>query len=617
MQATPLVFKARRFVPHDITDRGYWNAVAREGRYAAFRDMIETHLRRATPTPPMPWASDFLAARRSNDRARLDNHWRVTRGTFSALAIRRCLLGIETADGAGHETLGPDDRLLDWLFAFLNEATWSVSANLPDMDLPASGKPALDLASCDMAALLAEMRQTLKPWMDTVSRTLADSIITEIDRRILGPYGQGLKVRWDNPDDPRSTNWEGVCAGSILAACEALAAQGLPRPEARRRAIASLRHYVDRAFTRHGECDEGLVYWNYGMGFASMGWGRLSVEELAAAVDMKRLAEVAEYPRRVHLAGDLFYSGNDSPLRGQASLFFVPWLAHAVQSPWLLGWARDQGVSGAWHFSEMLRVLDGIDILTPNAASKIGPPAPAATATLLEDQQVAIMRAATAQGELIACLTGGSNDERHNHNDLGHFVVMLGDKVIVPDLGAPHYTVDFFGPKRYEYLSASSRGHCCPLINGYEQRAGAEAAAKVVTWSAEATGPKLVLDLTAAYPAEAGLRLWTRGLELQKDGDRVRIVIADEFHCQGGTKITHVLWSLEKPRMDQQSQLLLGPVVCKLAQPVEALRIGEVDPRAHRLRQWTDRMLHQIEADYRADDRGVLRVQTVMEVTMG
>src|SRR5206468_3975408 len=115
--------------------------------------------------------------------------------------------------------------------------------------------------------------------------TLFSRVIHEIDERVLRPYGEGDKVNWE----PASTNWAGVCAGCILAACESFAAMGMPRNAAKARALDTLAGYIRDGFTEHGECDEGIGYWNYGLANAVRGWMRLSPEEYAAVVDHERL----------------------------------------------------------------------------------------------------------------------------------------------------------------------------------------------------------------------------------------------------------------------------------------------------------------------------------------
>lgn len=607
-----------RFTPHAMDDRPFWDAVRREPRFTEFFEQIERTCGEASPEPPVPCATDFLAAKRDNDRGRLDRRWQSDRGIWSALALRRCVLGLDPKDA--------DDRLLDWTWSFLTESTWAVSAHLPGMDLPASGKPTLDLAACEMAAQFAEFRECLKPWMDSVSKTLADSVVHEIDARILTPYAEGVDTWWDHPKQTSTNNWTGVCAGSILAACDSLAVQGQPRPKARERALTALKRFFEIGFTPSGECDEGVGYWTYGMGLACLGLSRLERDEFALTFNLERFRRIADYPRRTHLFGDTFFSGNDAGLTARAQAYFVPWLAAAADNAFLARWMHESPSGGGRMFGMLLRILaaPGTEYFEDARAAR-GSSArlPAETkrtvASYLEDQQVAILREATPKGELIVCLSGGHNAERHNHNDLGHFIVALDGKIVVPDLGAPVYKSDFFGPNRYKYVTASSLGHCCPVIGEHEQRTGAEAAGKVLAWTPEGEIPRFVLDLTAAYPPEAGLLAWTRTLERWPAAEEApaRVVISDVFKTKAPRqKITHVLWALESFKEPDERvegggfRLRLGGLNCEISPAPFALCPTPFMPADLLLRDFKDRTLCRIEAVYRSDDEGHLKVET-------
>ena len=66
--------------------------------------MDAEHLAAAAEVPetaPPPPARDYLAASRSNDRARLDAVRHRDRNALKALVLRRCLLGIDGADDQG------------------------------------------------------------------------------------------------------------------------------------------------------------------------------------------------------------------------------------------------------------------------------------------------------------------------------------------------------------------------------------------------------------------------------------------------------------------------------------------------------------------------------------
>jgi hypothetical protein len=207
--------------------------------------------------------------------------------------------------------------------------------------------------------------------------------------------------------------------------------------------------------------------------------------------------------------------------------------------------------------------------------------------------------------QILLTLSGGNNAERHNHNDPGHFMVAVDGRWLIPDLGAPIYSTDFFGSRRYTCLSASSRGHCCPSVDGQEQRPGPEAAARVLNWDPDTAHPSLELDLTAAYPPNARLRQWLR--RLARDGDHA--VLTDIFQTSAGAvPITRVLWSLVKPAVNSSDALCLDKLAIALSPQPLALRVIEVNPADHALRDYHD-LLYRIEADYVTNAQGCLETR--------
>ena len=590
-----------RFSARPISDRVYWERIRTDPAFASWRAANEAVVQEASEVAPHTAASDYLLTRRRNDRGRLDHVNQHHRTILTALTLRRAMRGVDPADH--------DDRLLDWLWAVATDASWSQANHRSRGDLPEIGSRqiSIDLNSCDMAAYLAEFLEILRPWVDAQSDTLAESLLTLIDERVLSPFAQGEPVFWERPE--RINNWIGFCAGSILAACESLAVQGHPRPEARARAIHDLRRYLDESFTHpHGECDEGVGYWSYGWSGAAAGLSRLSAEELAQVVDMDRLRTVADYPRRAHLYANEFYASNDTPALVLPWRAFVPWLAAASGNRWLAGWmdtaaepSRTERLLGV-----ALRSLDSIDRQREASSSDAAPlPGQAAEpACLLPDQQVAILRAPTPAGEMVVTFTGGHNAERHNHNDLGHFQVALDGSIIVPDLGAPSpYPADFFGPDRYSHLAASSRGHNCPLIGGHEQREGQEAAARLIAWQPEGDGAGLTLDLTAAYPPEAGLQLWHR--RLHRAGAPGSMTFTDTFETHPPRPVTHVIWTLERPAEDATDdgnpgrRLHFGDALaCEIIPAPAQVTVEEFQADDYSLKNFPGRTLYRVSCSY-------------------
>jgi hypothetical protein len=66
----------------------------------------------------------------------------------------------------------------------------------------------------------------------------------------------------------------------------------------------------------------------------------------------------------------------------------------------------------------------------------------------------------------------GHNNEFHNHNDVGSFLISKGGRVTFCDPGGGEYTKDYFGPNRYSIFVTSGRAHSVPVINGEYQTFG-------------------------------------------------------------------------------------------------------------------------------------------------
>jgi hypothetical protein len=144
------------------------------------------------------------------------------------------------------------------------------------------------------------------------------------------------------------------------------------------------------------------------------------------------------------------------------------------------------------------------------------------------------------QKGLYLSLKGGHNMESHNHLDVGNFVVFCDSHPIFIDAGVGSYTARTFGPDRYDIWSMQSGYHNLPTINGTDQKPGGEYRARGAQFD-EATG-KLTLDLTAAYPSEAGIISYLRSARLEKG----RAIVTDELTSAKDGEVTfHLLCNCE------------------------------------------------------------------------
>jgi hypothetical protein len=128
---------------------------------------------------------------------------------------------------------------------------------------------------------------------------------------------------------------------------------------------------------------------------------------------------------------------------------------------------------------------------------------------------------------LVLAAKGGHNQEMHNQNDVGNFVVHFGGETLIPDVGRGRYTRAYFGPQRYSFFVNSSRGHSVPRPNGQEQLPGQEHAAVLLDHRADPSGDAMTIELKAAFPAEADLATLKRTVALHREAPAGWVELVD------------------------------------------------------------------------------------------
>jgi hypothetical protein len=169
---------------------------------------------------------------------------------------------------------------------------------------------------------------------------------------------------------------------------------------------------------------------------------------------------------------------------------------------------------------------DPLDIYLQSQPRRFSPPAEAWWPELM-------LLVARSEGGLVLAAKGGHNGEHHNHNDVGAFIVHLGGDSLVCDLGAPKYIRQLFSARRYELLATRSRGHDVPLVNGLQQGAGSQFRATEFRRVEDDALVGVEMELSGAYPPEAGLGSLRRRLVLHR-AQPPRVDLQDEVAFAGG-----------------------------------------------------------------------------------
>jgi hypothetical protein len=121
---------------------------------------------------------------------------------------------------------------------------------------------------------------------------------------------------------------------------------------------------------------------------------------------------------------------------------------------------------------------------------------------------------------------GGHNDESHNHNDVGTFIIYADGRPVLIDAGAQTYTAKTFSRQRYELWNNQSAYHNLPTINGVMQKEGHQYSARDVQYTSSEQSVQLMLDISHAYPSGASVRSWKRSITLNRGKN---VVVIDEY----------------------------------------------------------------------------------------
>jgi hypothetical protein len=151
---------------------------------------------------------------------------------------------------------------------------------------------------------------------------------------------------------------------------------------------------------------------------------------------------------------------------------------------------------------------------------------------------------------------GGHNNESHNHNDVGNFIVYCDGRPALIDVGVETYSAKTFSDQRYDIWTMQSAYHNCPTVNGVMQSPGREFAAKDLSFSSSGRSARLAMDIANAYPKEAGIKKWKRSWNF--DGGNT-IVVMDDFaiaEAKGDTYFT--LMSAVPVEVEKGSAVILG-----------------------------------------------------------
>jgi hypothetical protein len=507
------------------------------------RDESVTFLQQPMPTLPY---SFFKLFEETGSRKEYEQLY------FGRRALLRDLAILILA-GEGSEFVGP---LEDTIWAICEESTWCLPAHLKECrgDRAAneslvtkkqgvlsrklrSPEKTIDLFAAETAFAVAEILSLLEGRLDP---KVVERGRTEVFRRTLEPYQEMNQLL---PWETYRMNWAAVCAGSIGAAAMYLIADEAVLAPFLQRILAVLDSYLE-GFGADGSTTEGIFYWDYGFGFYVY-FASLLSERTAGKLNLlqdERFEKIASFQQKCYLAQNYVVNFSDAPLTQDYQVGLIHYLKRIfpkLQIPencYRSHFVKD--FRGRW--ATAIR-----DFVWANPDLK--PELQREGTEYFPDAQWLITKQ-PYQNKLIGfAAKGGHNDEPHNHNDIGSFLLHIDGETLLADLGRGEYTRQYFHEERYQFLCNSSRGHSVPIIGGEYQKTGPIYAAAQVGVEITAREDHLQLELARAYGIP-NLQSLMRSFVFKKVGVP-QLILTDRFlFAQDPPPVTERFISLYRPQ---------------------------------------------------------------------
>ena len=522
----------------DCTDREGWARVAEDDRKA----ILEAACAIKEKQYPVLLATDFMAFARSGNRKVFEDPYFFRRKKLILSALAYCL---EKKD----EDL---DDVINGLWCIMEETSWVISAHNVDSHagaptsqekpLPDVRSPMIDLFAAQTSMILSFVVYLTGAALDSVCPQVTRRVHLEIEKRILVPFETRDDFWWMGFLRKDLCNWTPWIVSNVLVTAALGITDRLRLAAIVRRSLLMVDRWL-AIVPEDGGCDEGVAYWNMAGGaltdilqlLSEMTGGRMLFSE------EPKIRNILSFPRTMWLGGEWFANFADCDAKPYVCAERILYAGSYLKDPALMQFGQTlsgpvrQDLSYTPQMWRMLNRLFGHYEVPDGVTQPVSD-------SWLPDLQVRLVR----KGRMTVCGKGGHNGESHNHNDVGNFVVFLDGNPVAVDIGNMTYTAKTFSPRRYELFNTRARNHSVPQLGQWEQCVGSEYAASEV----QATAGGLTLDLSCAYPAEAGAlsvrRTWTVS-------DAGKFGLEDDVLIKEKMPVTFVLMLREKPELQGDS----------------------------------------------------------------
>jgi hypothetical protein len=400
-------------------------------------------------------------------------------------------------------------KIEDYLFSICNEFTWCLPAHIDIKDI---NSDYIDLFSAETGFSLAEILNLLG---DKIHNLIRKRVVNEVKRKILDIF-KYKNFWWEES----KMNWSSVCASSIGASAIYLL-DGLEFEIIIKKVFYSIENYM-LGFS-DGICKEGINYWNYGFGFFVYFADLLKKRTKVDLFSNSKVRNIAKFQQLVNLENGYLVNFSDS----ENNFKFNQGLTKYLNSiyPEIVIYEDIYKINledtNCYRWQTIFRNLiwDDIKDIKNKQNKSLN------ESNIFIDSQWIVSKI-NKNKKIFFAAKGGNNEEPHNHNDLGHFIIKVDNKMLMTDLGTGLYNKNYFGDNRYDNICTGSQGHSVPIINKVVQKSGINSYTILKEHYSLSEKDYFSVDFKNVYSKT--LKYYNRAFEIYKN-NKAYLTVKDEF----------------------------------------------------------------------------------------
>ncbi len=507
------------FTPLPLAGDSYWQELDEQTRQSVVNNG-EKYL-------DYDWPS--LLARRYMD---FDIDGNRTRYSNRYFGRRKAVADLCLAELVENEGRFMDD-IINGVWLILEETTWVVPAHSSGDKLHDRNDVYVDLFSAETAGLLGWVDYYFGEKFDSITPLIRERIYEEVNRRVIQSMLDHNDFWYMGYGGRAPNNWNPWIVSNWLTAVLLLENDQDRRIESVWKAMDVLDQYLN-PHPADGGCDEGPGYW--GRAGASL-FDCLFLLHDATEGELDVFEEplirnIGSYIYKVHIDANWFVNFADGSAINHHDPGVLFRIGKAIEDRAMMAMATEQFrqsytpgnvPSGRSPFG--LRVIPSLmnreEIVSFDATYR------PQVNYIFPDLEVVVSREQRDNDGLLFAIKGGFNNESHNHNDAGNFVVYYDGLPVFIDVGVGTYTRKTFSDERYDIWTMQSQYHNLPTLNGEMQQDGDAFGAHGFDFTVTDRNTTVSMDISDAYPAYAYTEYWNRNLELDRRSGE--IMLSDEW----------------------------------------------------------------------------------------